>query len=75
MFELSDDVLESTFVNGLMEEVRMELRIAIPRSLAQIMKLSQKIEEKNNNSRLGRGYKKSMENRMGTLGNTVVLKQ
>ena len=41
-------VMESTFVNGPMEEIRVELRLWDVLSLDKIMGLAKKVKEKNN---------------------------
>ena len=45
--EVADAVLESAFVNGLREDLRVELRLWSPMGLQQIMRIAQQIEDKN----------------------------
>ena len=44
---LSEEVLESTFVNCLKQEIQAELLISSAQGLGQLMDLVQRIEDKN----------------------------
>ncbi|EXB38291.1 hypothetical protein L484_013924 [Morus notabilis] len=45
--ELSEQVLESTFVKGLKPEIRAEIRLMKPERLGRIMEVAQRVEERN----------------------------
>ena len=47
MAGLLDEVLESTFVNGLKPEIRAEVRVLKPVGLGPIMETAKLVEEKN----------------------------
>lgn len=51
---VSNDVLEGVFINGLDEEVQAEVLMANPVGLSQIMDLVQRVEDRNNRINKGR---------------------
>ena len=44
---ISEEVMESTFINGLKREIQAEFLISNPRGLGQIMDQAQSVEDKN----------------------------
>lgn len=44
---VSDEVLESTFINGLRPNIRVEIRLLGPNGSGPIMEIAQRIEDKN----------------------------
>lgn len=45
--ELSEQVLESTFVKGLKPDIKAEIRLMKPEGLGRIMEVAQRVEERN----------------------------
>ena len=45
--DLLEAVLENSFVNGLQDEIKTELRLWEPKGLGRVMKMAQMIEDKN----------------------------
>lgn len=52
--EVSEKVMESTFINGLKPEVRVEVRLANLSGLTQIMEYTQRAEDRSSMIRLNR---------------------
>lgn len=44
---LTEEVLESTFINGLKPEIKVEVRLLSPIGLGQLMEVAQKVEDRN----------------------------
>ena len=52
--DLSDDVLESTFINELLSDIRVEVRMMKLSGLARIMEFTQRVEDRNGYFQLNR---------------------
>ena len=44
---ISEEVMESTFMNGLLPEIRAELRLLKPYGLGHLMEMAQRVEDRN----------------------------
>ena len=44
---ISEKVMESTFMNGLLFEIRAELRLLQPYGLGHLMEMAQRVEDRN----------------------------
>lgn len=56
---IPEDILMGQFLNGLKEEIRVEVRLLNPMSLEQAMELALRVEEKNKVKKTGVGVYKS----------------
>ncbi|GMN31282.1 hypothetical protein TIFTF001_003189 [Ficus carica] len=58
--KLPEHVMESTFINGLLPDIRAEVRMLKPEGLARIMEFAQRVEDRNLSLRPSRcGYRAS----------------